>query len=186
VSSSETFDSGNPGTQWGLYRKAEDSVVAVPIASAPAPLAGGGSHVGLLQDVDASYSGAAIALAGTTNLRDYSIQGDVYCYVNTPVSAYTGLCVYSDSSRGTYIKMAADFDASKRIRLSNNRLDTATFLPTFDYTFNAASIPGGIPTADGWHKMKIEVRSLSGTKTAFWCTFDGNVRRVSGDRPAST
>jgi hypothetical protein len=145
------------------------------MATAPKPLTGGGSYVGLLQDVDVSYTGAAIALAGTTNLRDYAIEADVYCYVNQPVSGYTGLCVYSDSARGIYIKMAADFDVSKRIRLSNNKLDTLTFLPTFDYTFNAASIPGGIPTADGWHKMKIEVRTMSATKTAFWCYFDGNV-----------
>jgi hypothetical protein len=172
---SDNFESGKPSTQWQRYRAGEDTVIAVTMATAPKPLTGGGSYVGFLQDVDASYTGAAIALAGSASLQDYSIEADVYCYVNTALSAYTGLCVYSDSARGTYIKMAADFDVSKRIRLSNNKLDTLTFLPTFDYTFNAAAIPGGIPTVDGWHKMKIEVRSISATKTGFWCYFDGNI-----------
>jgi hypothetical protein len=57
---SDNFESGKPSSKWGLYRRAEDTVVAVPMASAPAPLTGGGSYAGLLQDVDASYTGAAM------------------------------------------------------------------------------------------------------------------------------
>ena len=172
---SDNFESGTADTSWGVYRANEENVTAVTMATAPAALATGGSYVGYLQDVNASYSGAAIALAGSKSLRDYSIEADVYCYVGQSVSAYTGLCVYSDSAKATYIKMVADFDASQRIRLSNNKLDPVTFLPTFDHTFAASDIPGGIPTADGWHKMKVEVRTTSPTKTSFWCYFDGQL-----------
>ncbi len=54
------------------------------MATAPEPLANGGDYVGYIQDIDNSYTGAAIILAGATSLQDYSIEGDVYCYVNHP------------------------------------------------------------------------------------------------------
>ena len=70
---------------------------------------------------------------------------------------------------------ASDFDADKRLRLYNNRLNTATFEYTFHHAFNASDVPGGIPAADGWHHMKVEVRTLSSDTTAFWCYFDGEM-----------
>ena len=173
---SEDFESGTVDASWGLYRAGEEFVTAVPMANAPQPLASGGSFVGHLQDIDASYTGAAIALAGSTDLQNYSIEGDVYCYVNHPQgSAYTGLAVYSDSSKGVYIKLAADFDADQRFRLYNNKLDPNTFQYSFHHAFTAGDVPGGIPTVDGWHNMKVEVRTINSDTTAFWCYFDGQM-----------
>jgi len=115
-----------------------------------------------------------MAIAGTTNLYDYSIEGYVYCYVYhfSGLSAYTGLVVYADSTIGTYIKMVADFDSNQRIRLYNNHVDFGTGQYSFEHNFTASDIPGGIPTIDGWHKMKVEVRTLNTDTTAFWCYFD--------------
>jgi hypothetical protein len=142
------------------------------MANAPEPLANGGNYIGYLEDVDTSYTGIALALAGTTDMMNYSIEADVYCYVNHPDgSAYTGIAVYSDSSVGTYIKMTADFDGDQRIRLFNNRFSGYTY--SFDYSFIADSIPGGIPTQNGWHHMKLDVKTINADSTAFWCYFDG-------------
>jgi hypothetical protein len=171
----EDFESGTASPDWGVFFAGEDEVAAVPMANAPEPLATGGNFVGWLQDVDTSYTGVALALAGTTAMMDYSIEADVYCYVNHPDgSAYTGVAVYSDSSIGTYIKMAADFDPAPypRIRLFNNHLDPITFTYTFNHSFVEADIPGGIPTQNGWHKMKVEVKTINADTTAFWCYFD--------------
>ena len=172
----DDFESGTASTQWERYFEAEDLITAVPMATAPVPLATGGNYIGWLQDSDGSYTGAALSVAGMITDQDYSIEADVYCYVNhPPPSAYTGVAFYADSSIGdfgTYIKMVADFDANQRIRLYNNHLDPITFQYTFEHIFTAGDIPGGIPTVDGWHKMKVEVKTLNADTTAFWCYFD--------------
>jgi hypothetical protein len=130
--------------------------------------------LGYLQDTDGSNTGVALAIAGSTNLYDYSIECDVFCYVYhfSGLSAYTGIVVYADSTINTYIKMVADFDGNQRIRLYNNHVDFGTGQYTFEHSFTASDIPGGIPSIDGWHKMKIEVRTLNTDSTAFWCYFD--------------
>jgi len=173
----DNFESGTASAQWERFFEAEDLITAVPMATAPDPLATGGNYIGWLQDSDGSYTGAALSIAGMTTDQDYSIEADVYCYVYHPEgSAYTGIAFYADSTigvDGTYIKMVADFDANQRIRLYNNHLDLITFQYTFEHIFTAGDIPGGIPTVDGWHKMKVEVKTLNADTTAFWCYFDG-------------
>ena len=122
---SDDFESGTASEEWGLYRAGEELLTAVAMTEAPVALAGGGDYVGYLQDIDASYTGAAIALAGDVSAANYSIEADVYCYVNNAVgSAYTGVTMYSDSSQSTYLKLVADFDGSQRMRLYNNHLNT--------------------------------------------------------------
>ena len=173
---SDNFETGTPNADWGLYRANEENVAAVEMTSAPAVLDDGGNYVGYIHDVDGSYNGAAIILAGEPTMQNYSIEGDVYCYVNhAGGSAYTGLTVYGDSTAGVYIKLVADFDSDQRLRLYNNKLDMTTFQYTFDHKFSAADVPGGIPTEDGWHHMKVEVQTVDENTTAFWCYFDGEL-----------
>lgn len=167
---SEDFESGSVKADWGLYRAGEEMLQAVPMTSAPAVLANGGSYVGFLQDIDASYSGAAIALAGTESDQNYSIEADVYCYVNDAGgSAYTGLVVYADSSVGIYEKLVADFDANDRFRLYNNQLDYVTF----QYSFSQSIPATGLYTDNAWHHMKLTVNTVDTSKTTFSCYFDG-------------
>jgi len=172
----DDFESGAPSTDWGLYRAGEELITAAPMSEVPSALATGGDYVGLVIDADTSYTGAALALAGEVTDANYTVEADVYCYTNHPGgSAYTGVVVYADSSKGIYIKMVADFDASARIRLYNNKLDFTTFQYSFSHDFKEADIPGGIPTSDGWHKMKVEVKTIDETSTSFNCYFDGEL-----------
>ena len=176
---SDNFESGTASTDWEHYFSAtepgmfEELIEAVDMSTVPEPLSTGGSYAGWLQDIDGSYTGAALSVAGETTLQDYSVEGDVYCYVNQSPSAYTGLAFYCDSTIGTYIKLVADFDADQRLRLYNNRLDPVTFQYSFSHNFSASDVPGGIPTTDGWHHMKIEIKTINADTTAFWCYFDG-------------
>lgn len=177
----ENFEGGTPSLQWGYYPNPstglpEETVVAVPMSSAPAALPGGGNYVGFLRDADGSYTGSAVALAGNVGLTNYSIEADVYCYVNAPPpSAYTGLVVYADTTQRDFYKLRADFDVSDRINLSGRRSDPNTFIPLFNYDFRGINNPGLFPTSSGWHKMKIEVRATSPTETSFWCYFNGQL-----------
>ena len=169
----EDFESGQADPDWGVFYANEDKLEAVPMASAPEVLSTGGDYVGWLQDVDGSYSGSAVAIYGDFSLNNYSIEADVYCYVNNPSgSAYTGLVVYADTNTHDFYKMRADFDANNRINFSGLRSDTITYLPLYSHDFLGSENPGLFPTADGWHKMKIEVKTLSADSTAFWCYFD--------------
>jgi len=171
----DDFESGSASSEWGVFFTGEETVTGVAMSEAPANLANGGDYVGYLQDSDGSYTGVALAVAGETSLENYSIEADVYCYVNASPSAYTGVAVYADSTEDTYIKMAADFDGNQRIRFYNNHLNMTTFKYTFYHEFTAGDIPGGIPTEDGWHNMKIEAKTLNADTTAFWCYFDGEL-----------
>jgi hypothetical protein len=71
--------------------------------------------------------------------------------------------------------MVADFDADQRIRLYNNHLDFTTFQYTFHHQFEAADFPSGIPTEDGWHKMRLEARVVDENTTSYTCYFDGEM-----------
>lgn len=176
----ENFETGSTSLQWGYYPNpstglAEETVVAVPMSNAPVALPGGGNFVGHLQDLDGSYTGSAVALAGNVNLKNYAIEADVYCYVGASQSSYTGLVVYADTTQRDFYKLRADFDVSDRINFSGRRSDPNTFLPLFNVDFRGVDNPGLFPTSSGWHKMKIEVRATSPNETSFWCYFDGQL-----------
>ncbi len=156
---------------WEQFWEGEDALQVVPMAQAPAPLANGGEKVGLLQDADGSYSGNAIAITGGVSLRNYTIEADVYCYVNHDSgSAYTGILFYADSAENIYYKLVADFDGNDRFRLYNNQFSMATFT----YTYHEAISATGLYSTDAWHHMKVEINTLEGdSATSFTCYFDG-------------
>ncbi len=173
---SDDFESGTPNTDWEVFYGGEDALQAVPMSQAPAALTGGGDYVGYLQDVDASYTGIAAAVAGDLDLQDYTIDADVYCYVSEPGgSAYTGVVVYADSSlqgsasHGFMYKLVADFDSDNRLRLYNNQFSTSTYTYTFDEAIDAT----GLYSGNGWHHMKLVVNSPDESTTTFTCYFDG-------------
>ncbi|GIK22574.1 MAG TPA: FlgD immunoglobulin-like domain containing protein [Ignavibacteriaceae bacterium] len=177
---SEDFESGTANAGWYYYPNPstglpEETVVAAPMTNAPSALTGGGNFLGYLQDSDGSFTGSATALNGAVSLANYSIEADVYCYVNEPLSAYTGLVVYADTTLKDFYKLRADFDASDRINFSGRKSDPNTFLPLFNKDFKGVDNPGLFPTVSGWHKMKIEVRNTSANETSFWCYFDGQL-----------
>jgi len=175
---SDNFESGTPSTDWGIYRANEEVIQAKPMGEAPVALTGGGDFVGYIHDIDISYTGVAIALAGDIDAKDYTIEADVFCYVNNPNgSAYTGLIAYADSSfqgsqaHGIYYKLVADFDASDRFRLYNNQLNFSNFA----YTFHEAISATGLYTDDAWHHMKLVVTTVDENTTEFKSYFDGNL-----------
>ena len=177
----EDFESGTPDTNWfSFYAYAgEESIEADSMVTAPAILAGGGDFVGFLQDSNNTYSGSAVAINGSLELANYSIEADVYCYVDDPGgSAYTGLVIYADTTGGPgsydFYKLRVDFDASNRINLSGLKTGSDYF-PLFSVDFDSVDNPGLFPTANGWHKLKVEVNSQNPDSTAFWCYFDDNL-----------
>jgi uncharacterized protein (TIGR02145 family) len=165
---SEDFEDGDV-VGWEQYRANEEMIQAIDMASAPAVLTGGGTKVGYIQDVDATYSGAAILLMGDRLDANYTVEADVYVYENASPSAYTGIVAYGDSSEGYYVTLVADFDANNRFRLRNNRINTTTF----EYTFHAELPTDGIDKSEGWHHMKMQVTTDANTNNvSYQCWYD--------------
>lgn len=146
----------------------------------------GSGNVGKVQDLDTSYTGAALVGGDIFTYQHLAIEADVYCYVGGSSSRYTGVALMADTSVGTsgeintrYVKLVADFDdnmgAGPRLRLYNSDLDINTFQYTFDVKFYASDIPGGIPVSDGWHHIRLEARTINADSVEYTCFFDNNL-----------
>jgi hypothetical protein len=170
----EDFEDGDV-SEWQQYRLDEEMIQAVDMSTAPQELLGGGSKIGYIQDVNVTYTGVAILLTGDVMDANYTVDADVYVYENAPMSAYTGLIAYADSSRqgpfshGYYVKLVADFDVSNRFRLYNNQLDMSTFGYTFHHSINADIVD----KTEGWHHMLIEVATNpADSSVSYHCVYD--------------
>jgi len=170
----EDFEDGDI-SEWAQYRADEEMIQAVDMTSAPAVLIGGGDKVGYIQDLDYSYSGAAILLDGEVTDANYTVEADVYVYENASTSAYTGIVAYADSSHqgphsyGYYVKLVADFDGDNRFRLYNNQLNFSTF----QYSFHNGIDASGVDKTEGWHHMKIVVSTNPADSTvSYQCFYD--------------
>ena len=166
---SDDFESGSPSGEWGLFWDLEEGVSAVDMATVPEILGSGGDYAGLVQDLDGSYTGASMAVAGDESDQNYMVEADVYCYVNNSMgSAYTGVVAYADSSVNYYVKLVADFDGDNRFRLYNNVLG-----PDWQYSFHHAIDATGLYETDGWHSMGLAVETLEDGTVSYTAYFDG-------------
>ncbi len=89
-------------------------------------------------------------------------------YLNVTQGAdgpYQGLGFRVDYTNMEFFNFIADLDNSRRLRLAHI---TSDFMPVTIKEWSESEIPGGLPTADGWHKMKIKA-----VEDSFWCYFDG-------------
>lgn len=170
----EDFEDGDV-SEWSQYRLDEEMIQAVDMTSAPAVLIGGGDKAGYIQDIDYTYSGAAVLLNGAVTDMNYTVEGDVYVYENASTSAYTGLVAYADSSHqgphsyGYYVKLVADFDGNNRFRLYNNQLNFSTFQYSFHHSIDAS----GVDKTEGWHHMKVIVSTNATDNTvSYQCFYD--------------
>ncbi|MBC8478967.1 MAG: T9SS type A sorting domain-containing protein [FCB group bacterium] len=167
---SDDFESGTASDAWELFWEGEEMIQAVDMTTAPEILPDGGAFAGYLQDIDGSYTGAAMAVSGEMSSQNYMVEADVFCHTNNPGgSAYTGVVAYADSSVNYYVKLVADFDGDNRFRLYNNNLD----FETFQYTFHHAIDATGLYDGDGWHKMALEVETLENENVSYNVYFDG-------------
>jgi hypothetical protein len=148
----------------------------------------GSGNVGLVQDADTSYTGAALVGGDDFTFQKLAIEADVYCYADTSASTsrYTGIALMADTSlvppdtiNTRYVKLVADFDknsgAGVRLRLYNSDLNLQTFQYTFDKKFYDSDVPGGLPFTSGWHRLRLEATTLNEDSVEYRAYFDGNL-----------
>ena len=115
-----------------------------------------------------SLGSLGAAFAGDPGMMDYSMEAQVYVEVNS--GFYNGIFVRADTTDGVKgYQFVANFNSMfgmQRLRFRYFSQFQADIRVLAD--FAAEDIPGGVPTEDGWHKMKIKA---IGSK--FWLYWDG-------------
>lgn len=110
--------------------------------------------IGKITGADAMVAG--LTYAGTSDMADYTFEALVYCTVNQ--SMRNGIIFRYDENMLQYYDFIAQFysgmagPAKLRLRYYNS-----TTNPPEIYAWDNSTLPGGIPTADGWHHMKIMI-----------------------------
>jgi major membrane immunogen (membrane-anchored lipoprotein) len=119
-------------------------------------------------------SGGAVGLpyAGPKDLRSYSVEAQVWGQVDTTVATgpYAGIVINHDTSasKDNFYALVLDFDVSKQIRLRKQSAATPTIIK--DFKVANGDVPGGLPTASGWFKLKLTV-----SNGKIWAYFNGNL-----------
>ncbi len=151
----EYFADGNLTLDWFDGWGYGDTITAASVTGNPS----GDGWVGKLVNT----SMVATALAGTSTIKDYSIEAYIYTAVRAGMGPYQGVVACWDTTTRYYYLLICDFDGSQRIRLSFN--ESATHDDIRIWTGD--EIPGGVPTEDGWHKLKLKV-----VGDQIWAYFD--------------
>ena len=108
--------------------------------------------VGLIRNAE-SGGGVGTALEGSLSMTDYQIEAQIYATVNT--GTYHAIAARWDTTGGVnkFYYLRTDFDASQRLQL---RKFPVSGMGEDILTWTGNQIPGGVPTADSWHKMALK------------------------------
>ncbi len=145
----EDFHDGSINLDWFTPWAGGDEIGVTYMEDNPS-----GDHwVGQLGNTG-SGGGVGTALAGDINMTDYAIEAQVFCTVNT--GAYHGIVARWDTTSGyNYYYLRTDFDADQRLQL--REYPGTSGMGSTILSWEGNNIPGGVPTEDGWHTMKMEV-----------------------------
>lgn len=149
----ERFPNGIPELAW----IAADGISQVRTATRTSP--SGDNTVGYVTG-SPDFGNTGQILAGNQTLRDYKVE--TYVYLVRSASAISGsnngilarIVPLPQGFKG-YV-LASDFDGNNRLRLRKFLDAPAGTLPVVIRDWTAAEIPGGLPTASGWHKLGLE------------------------------
>jgi hypothetical protein len=157
----EHFSEGFPSLDWypffEAYVENTDTMQVHADQSAP----DGDGYVGYVGE-----DWVGMAFAGAPDLHNYSVEAWVYLNVVSGTGPYQGLGIRIDYVNQEFFNFIADLDDSRRLRLAH----IVNFMPVVIKEWQESEIPGGLPTEDGWHRMKVTV-----VKDSFWCYFDGQL-----------
>lgn len=137
--------------------------LALPAGDPAIPSPTGDNTVAVLQNVATSLGGIAVAATDPSGFADYTWEGDFFTGAG---STRVGLILRADPSDGfqTFYQFVINpglFQIRFRKFVAGAPLpDLASWLATV--------LPGGVPTANSWHHMKVIASA-----NAFRCFFDG-------------
>jgi len=163
----ENFESGIASLNW--FSAWEDSLGNPLTPMVPTNETGPSDDwIGVVSGDLETLGSLGLALAGEATLADYSMEAQVY--VELGGGYYNGIMVRTDTTNAKIVgyQLVANFNTmfgAHRVRFryfSQIREEIRTLAE-----INAADLPGGAPTTDGWHKMKIKA-----VGNQFWLYWD--------------
>ena len=140
----EYFTDGNLTLNWFDGWGRGDTITAASVMGNPS----GDGWVGKLIN---NATMVATALAGNATIKDYSIEAYIYTTVRAGIGPYQGIVARWDTTTNYYYLLICDFP--ERIRFSHNQ--GASHDDIREWT--GGEIPGGVPSEDGWHKLKMTI-----------------------------
>ena len=125
----------------------------------------GDCWVGLVGN-ELSGGGVGTALSGEMSMTDYEIEAQIYCTVDT--GTYHAVVARWDTSEGMnkYYYFRSDFDSDQRLQLRKFPGESGFGETIAEWT--GAQIPGGVPTTDSWHPLKLKCEA-----NQLWVYYDG-------------
>lgn len=169
----ENFTDGSLALEWFSVWEGGQSIAAEPLAEAP----DGDGWVGSLSN-EGSGGGVGTACFGDWSMSDYTLEAWVLTTVGT--SSYNGIVARMDTTGGhAYYSLRADFDSDQRLQLV--KYPGESFGPTVLAEWTGDAVPGGVPTEDSWHKMRLDC--IGDQLTAYFddTQLDGTPITVSTD-----
>lgn len=147
----ESFTGGRMQLSWGAGFSGD----TMKVANVPGNPSGDG-WVGFVGN-RWSPGRVGLSFAGTSALSSYSVEAQIFAPVQAAAGGTnSGIVAYYDTAGGAnrFFSLLTDFDSDQRIRLRKHF--TATDIRILkDYRQTAGEIPGGIPSASRWVKLKL-------------------------------
>ena len=150
----ERFPNGNPELTW-ITGDGVSELRTTTLSNNPSGDGTAGYVTG-----QAAVGGTGQILSGVPTLRDYRIEARVLMSRNASAGSGTnngilGRVVPIDQNLKGYV-LASDFDSNNRLRLRKFTGVGGGAPPVVIRDWPAAEVPGGIPSASGWHKLALE------------------------------
>ena len=179
---SDTFPSTGPELTW---TSAYDDTLGNPLTEMDVTTfnsPSGDNSVGIVVADTAYIGGMGLVYGGSEGLTDYSVEANVYVLLDS--AYYQGIMsrfVITDTTAECY-QLVANFSgppypgmpAPAKVRFRHWDQSAAI---TILGEWAAADLPGGAPTQDGWHKLKLVAKG-----NEFWCYWDD---QLLGDGPVT-
>jgi hypothetical protein len=169
----EYFTGGTPDLEWesGYFDSLGNPLTPMLVDSVPGNPSGD-DWVGVVEAYFVAHVGRGMAIAGERDLRDYSMEAEVWVDVSSD-SYYEGIMIRMSQDTTSNIiegyQLVSNFYPPYLYQQLKFRKFSSTMKGSRDLRiYTGDDIPGGVPTESGWHTFKIEA-----VGNQFWLYWDG-------------
>ncbi len=163
----DAFPSGGAQLHWWSAWEDSSGNALTPMGVTDFNSPSGDNSVGIVTVDTATLGGLGMAYGGSPDLRDYSVEAWVYITVNS--GYYQGIMTRIDTSGGGIegYQFAANFYMpffAMKLKFRKWNQSSGSIVTLAEWS--GSDIPGGAPTTDGWHKMKLV--SIGNEHYCYW------------------
>ena len=163
----DAFPAGGAQLHWQSAWEDSSGNALTPLEVTDFNSPSGDNSVGIVTVDTATLGGLGMAYGGSPDLRDYSVEAWVYVTVNS--GFYQAIMTRIDTSNGGIVgyQFAANFYVpffTMKLKFRKWNQSSGSIVTLAEWSGN--DIPGGAPSTDGWHKMKLV--SIGNDHYCYW------------------